>query len=445
MTTPFRAVNFILLFVLQYLFPQLSQAQDLPQILQLEEAIRAASANNSTLTMARLDENISQSRFRESGAVFLPQVSLSYSAMNTNNPLNAFGFKMQQKGIASSDFDPSYLNDPGGTADFMTRVTINQPLLNMDMIYQRKAAGVQREIYRYKTIRSSEYIVFQVKQYYMQLQLAYQSARVLEEALSTSRAMHTFTKNRFEQGLLQHSDVLNTEVHIANLESQMETTRSNIQIISDRLGILMGDTVSKRFQPAMEASTLINEFIPDSLPSGRADFKAMENAIAAAGLVIQSEQKSYLPRLNAFGHYQLNDNSMLGFGADAYMAGIQLSWNIFNGNKTRNSIATRKIEQQKLQQQLSAEKEESRIELNKSLHQLSDAAFNIKQKEKSVQLAGESLRILQNRYRQGLVNTLDIMLAETQLSRERLAHAEAIFNYNLTTAYIQFLTSSSEK
>ena len=445
MTTRMRAAIPFLLILLYASFPNFSQGQDSLRVIHLEQAIKAAMDNNKTISLARLDEKIAQSKYRETDAVFLPQVGVSYAAMNTNNPLNAFGFKLQQKGIESSDFNPSYLNDPGGTADFMTKIEINQPLVNMDMVYQRRAANRQQEIYQFKTERTAEYIEFQVKQFYMQLQLAHHSVTVLEDALSTSRAMHSFTKHRFEQGLLQRSDVLNTEVHIANLESQLESAKTNILIASDRLGILMGDNNGYSYRPAEPATGFQKESFTDTVPDDRADFKAMEKAIAASDLMIRSGKMAYLPKLNAFGSYQLNDNSMLGFGADSYMAGIQLSWNIFNGNRTKNSITTRQIERNKLVEQLSSEKDESQAELNKALRQLSDAAFNIEQKNKAVQLAGEALRILQNRYQQGLVNTIDIMLAETQHSRERLSHAEAIFNYNLTSAYIQFLTSSSKK
>ena len=444
MTTSMRAVSVTLLILFNSIFPGLSRGQNSPRVIQLEQAIKAAIDNNKTLSLSRLDEKIAKAKYRETDAIFLPQVGLSYTAMNTNNPLNAFGVKLQQKSIEASDFNPVYLNDPGGTADFMTRIEVNQPLLNMDMVYQRRAAGRQQEIYRLKTKRTAEFIEFQVKQLYMELQLAYQSVTVLEEGLATSMAIHKFTKNRFEQGLVQQSDVLNTEVHIANLETQLESAKSNILIASDRLEILMGIRQGYTYKPSEPAIAYQKESFIQTIPQDRADFQAMEKAIDASDLMIRSVKMAYLPRLNAFGSYQFNDNSMSGFGADAYLAGIQLSWNIFNGNRTKNSISTRQIERNKLEEQLSAEKDESQAELNKAIRQLSNAAFNIQQKNKSVQLAGEALRILQNRYQQGLVNTIDIMLAESQHSRERLSQAEAIFNYSLTSAYIQFLTSSSK-
>ena len=54
-------------------------------------------------------------------------------------------------------------------------------------------------------------------------------------------------------------------------------------------------------------------------------------------------KKSLLPRLNAFGEYNLHDKKIAGFGANSYLAGISLSWNIFNGNETKNKITQSQI------------------------------------------------------------------------------------------------------
>src|SRR6188474_2907320 len=80
-------------------------AQDLPQSLTLEEAINNAINNNRQLTISKLEEKVSQYNYKSTAAFFLPQVNLSYSAFTTNNPLNAFGFKLQQQTITQDDFN----------------------------------------------------------------------------------------------------------------------------------------------------------------------------------------------------------------------------------------------------------------------------------------------------------------------------------------------------
>ena len=132
-------------------------------------------------------------------------------------------------------------------------------------------------------------------------------------------------------------------------------------------------------------------------------------------------------------------------GANSYLVGVQLSWDIFKGNQIKNTITIQKLERDKLSEQLAQQKDQSQLELNKAYHDLSDARFEIQQEKAAIEQASESLRILQNRYQQGLVNTTDVLTAETQLSQQKFALAQASFTMNLTRYYLQFLTATTNK
>lgn len=150
-----------------------------------------------------------------------------------------------------------------------------------------------------------------------------------------------------------------------------------------------------------------------------------------------------LPRVNAFGSWQLNDSRMLGFGANAWLLGVQLSWNVFNGNRTKNVISQQSAEKEKLVHQLQQQQDEAALQVNHAKRQLSDAAFAMKQQQLAVAQSSEALRVLENRFTQGLVKTTDVLMAQTQLSQQQLGYVQAVFNYNTALAYLQFLTQSS--
>jgi outer membrane protein TolC len=327
----------------------------------------------------------------------------------------------------------------------MTKLEVQQPLLNMDMVYKRKAAEKQTELYQYKTQRTKEYLIFEVQKAYLQLQLAYDAVKVLDEALQTTKSVYTFTDNHFKQGLIQKSDLLNAQVQVTTVETNVAKANSNIRNASDFLSLLMGqpDGIVYTVDHSLQTN-LTEKDTTTKIAASRADLVAMQKAIEATDLMITSNKKSYLPKLNAFGSYQLNDNSMLGFGANAYMAGVQLSWDIFKGNSTKNTIATQTLERKKLADQLTQQQEQSQLELNKAYRDLADAQFDMQQQKASIEQATESLTILQNRYNQGLVNTTDVLMATTQLSQQKFALAQAVFNANVTKAYLQLLTATGK-
>ncbi|HEY8660401.1 MAG TPA: TolC family protein [Hanamia sp.] len=432
-------LKFLATIILLYLSSYV-QAQPGTKELKLDEAIRAAVENNKNVSLSQMDEKIALANYKQTEAVFLPQVALSYTGMVTNNPLNAFGAKLQERKISQNDFNPQLLNHPSGTSDFMTRMDLQQPIFNMDKLYQRKSALKQSELYQFKTQRTKEFITYQVQQAYMQLQLAYEAKKVLDDGLQTVNAIYKFTNDRYSQGLLQKSDVLNVEVEVKSAESNIADAASNIKNASDYLSLLMNVPAGTVYQTEANNLSFSNAVSTDSLPEDRADFKAMEVAIKSYDLMIKSSKMSYLPRLNAFASYQLNDSKVLGFGANAYLAGLQLTWDIFKGNQTKNKISTQVLERNKMEEELAKQKDESNLELQKTVRQLDDAKFKIKQQKSAVDLADEALRILQNRYQQGLVNTTDVLTAETQLSKQKLMYQQAVYAANVTAAYLQFLT-----
>jgi len=430
--------------VAQHNISVFSPAGDSAILLTQEQAVRMALAGNRQLGLAVLDERTAAARYRETEAVFLPQVGISYSAMTTNNPLNAFGFRLQQATIAAADFAPDRLNHPNGTPDFLTSVDVRQPIFNADQLYQRKSAAAAIDIYRFRTQRTKEGLEFQVKQAYMGLQLAEAAVHVLESSLATADSLQRFINDRIGQGMLSEADGSNAAVRVAAIRSRLAEARSGVRNASDALALLMGQPPGSLYHPAEDLTPLETRHRQEAaVPDNRADLAATQKAIEAADKSIQSTRLSSLPRLNAFGSWQYNDSRMLGFGAHAYLAGIQLSWDIFKGNSIRNKLSTQRLEREKMISELAGQREQANLELRKALRQHDDAQYALQESATAISAAKESLRILRDRYQQGMAGNTDVLLAQDQLETQQLALARATYAFNTATAYIEFLTAGN--
>ncbi|GAT62687.1 TolC family protein [Paludibacter jiangxiensis] len=410
--------------------------------IQLKDAVIAALAKNTTLKISGAESQVASSNFRQTNAVFLPSVELGYTAMTTNNPLNVFGFKLQQQRVAASDFMPDLLNHPGHTQDYSAKVEVQQPLLNLDMLYQRNAAAKQKELYEYKYQRTREFVEFDTRKAYLNLQLAYRSVAVLEESLRNMREIAASTQRFFDQGLLKKSDVLNAQVQVATVESQLAKANSMVLNASEALAVTMGANIATVYQP----DSLLLEEATDAtasrqVSSTRADLMAMQKAVDATSMMVRSEQMSLLPRINAFGSFQYNDSQLGQFDVNSYLVGVKLSWTLFNGTKNYNAIRARKAERTKMELELMQQQDQSQLELDKAQRDRLDLLAEINRQNVSVAQAEESLRILQDRYREGLVSTTDLLTAQTQLLQQKMALAQAVYGNNLTLAYLQFLTA----
>jgi len=410
--------------------------------LQLSEAIQLAEANNKTLKESGLNSSIASEKYKQSSAMFMPQVDLSYSALFTDNPLNAFGFNLQQGIVTAADFDPSKLNNPSLTKDFGSKIEVMQPLINPDLFYQRKAAKKGKEIAELQKMRTSEYVAFQVKQTYMELALAYDAKEVIGRALATSAEGLKRAQSFYDEGLIQRTDLLDAQIFNSKLETDLSQATNSIQDISDRLSLVMGTETGIQYTIDKVTETAEADFSYNDL---RTDFVAMNKAIEAQTMMKQASKMNFLPKLNAFGSYQYNDSKFAQFDKGSYLVGIKLSWNIFNGMRDKRSINISNYEIQRLNTQLSQQKDEAKAELMKSTRALETLSKETVNNQLMVEQAREALRILQDRYSEGLVSTTDLLRSQTQLAQTELALTQSVFKKNVTKAYIELLTETNRK
>lgn len=432
-----KKVSIVALGIMAFILS--ANAQD-RRYISITEAVETASRNNANVKMSELDTKVANANYRQTDAVFLPQVDLGYTAMSTNNPLNAFGFLLQQQTVTAMDFDPAKLNNPGARQDYSAKVEAKLPLLNMDMIYARKGAKAQEEVYKYKAQRTKEYIEFEVKKAYTQLQMSYQAQSVLEASLKDVKQIHQSVTNFYDQGLIQKSDVLNAQVQVNTIESALAKAESNIHSASDGLRLLMGLESAEEVYLTDSLSQKIESVQNNMLSISRSDIMAMNKALDATNMMVKSSKMAFLPRINAFGAYQLNDSKPLGFNANSYLVGINLSWNIFSGNQNKNKVKSYQFQRDKMQEELNLHVKQSQLELDKTKRDLRDLQIEINKQKASVEQADEALRILANRHKEGLVNTTDLLMSQAQLSQQKLMLAQAIMSYNITQSYFEFLS-----
>ncbi|MEH1006681.1 TolC family protein [Winogradskyella sp. ECml5-4] len=415
------------------------KAQDAVSISKTEVLSRV-SENNTSIKISEEEFKQAKADFRQTNAVFLPNITASHTAIATTNPLMAFGSKLNQEILTQNDFNPALLNDPSQIENYATKFEIQQPLINFDGMYQRKAAKSKMEAMSLKTERTQEYLAFEVEKAYMQLQLAYKAVDVLEKALDAANANKKLADNSFKQGYLQRSDVLNVEVRVTEVQNQLQSAKSNVQNASNYLSFLMNDETYVIYTPTDELTVSTFAMEDKSISENRSDIKAMELASKAYEAMNKADKMAFLPRLNAFGSYELYDDQIFQADASGYLFGAQLSWDIFQGSKRFGKAQKSKSEFEKSKLEYKQYVSQSNLELNKAKRALLDAENKLKLTALALEQSEESLRIRTNRFKEGLEKTSDLLMADTQFAQKQLEYYQTIFEYNYAQAYLEFLT-----
>ncbi|NJB72548.1 outer membrane protein TolC [Saonia flava] len=405
-----------------------------------EEVVTRVKENNRALKISEQDVLAAKGDLNQTNSVFLPNITASHTGIATTNPLMAFGSKLNQQILTQADFNPTLLNDPSQIENFATKFEIQQPLINVDGFYQRKAAKAKFNATSLQSERTQDYIALEVEKGYMQLQLAYKAVEVLNKALEAAIANKTIAGNSFKEGYIQRADVLAVEVHVTEVQNHLQTAESNVRNASNYLSFLMNEESDVIIQPLDSLAAISYRLNNSTISEERSDIKAMEYGTQAYEKMYKADRMTFLPRLNAFGSYELYDDEIFQADANGYLFGAQLSWDLFQGSKRFGKAQKSKAEFEKSKLQYEQYVSQSQLEFNKAKRMLLDAENKLKLTELALEQSKESLRIRTNRFGEGLEKTSDLLMAETQYAQKQLEYYQTVFEYNYAQAYLQFLT-----
>ncbi|MER3319224.1 MAG: TolC family protein [Allomuricauda sp.] len=429
------------LFVLIIFFYAQGQmfAQDHIKI-SLQDVLMRVQESNASIKVSEQEARIAKYDYRFSNSIFLPQISVSHTGMATTNPLMAFGSKLNQEILTQADFNPTLLNDPDQIENYATKVSVEQPLINLDGFYQRKAAKTTMEAKELQAMRTRDYLDFEAQKAYGQLQLAHRAVAVLQKAYDAANANLNMAQNSYDQGLLQKADLLEVKVRVTEVSDQLKTAKSNVKNASDYLAFLMNEQGDVVYEPSEE---LVPENLGETLESSlenRADVKAMDLVSEAYKANMRADNMTFLPRLNAFASYEMYDDQIFQADAKGYIIGASLSWDVFKGSQRFARAGKSKTSYEKAKQEYEQYVAKSTMELQRTKRMVEDAKSRLETSKLAMEQSEESLRIRTNRFKEGLEKTTDLLGAEATYAEKQLAYYQTIFEYNQAQSLLTFLT-----
>ncbi len=411
-----------------------------PVLILQSKVLEKVHLSNNTLKINAQEVLMAKGDYNQTNAVLLPNIKVSYSGIETTSPLMAFGSKLNQGILVASDFNPIVLNDPEKVRDFITKIEVQQPILNFDGMHQRKAAKAKLQATTLQSQRTKEYLDLEVVKAYMQLQLAYKTVDVLEKAAKAALENKRLATNALKQGYLQKADVLAVDVRVLDVQNKLQNARSEIGNASNELSLLMNDTSGVIYKPADSLVVAASKEMPLKLSGERADFKALTYATKARKEQLKAANMAFLPRLNAFWTFELHDPKIFKGRSNGYLIGAQISWDILQGSKRFGERTKSKAAFEKATLEKQAYLAKSQIALNKANRMLTNAKNSLRLSALALEQSKESLRIRTNRFKQGLEKTTDLLASETQYSQKQLAYYATVFKHNYALAYVAFLT-----
>ncbi|MBN2056489.1 TolC family protein [bacterium] len=400
------------------------------QALILEEAVRMAYDHNPNLLAARTQlEAVS----RETGlaiANFLPRLDLEQTYVSTNQQVAAFGTTLNQGAITQADFDPRLLNDPDRATDHGTSVILSQPIFNggREILGYKMARRAQAQAAA-GTSAAVEGILYQTVKAYTDAVLAREAELVSTDALRTGERNLDMIQRLFAEGMIIKSDLLQAQVHVAELRERLASARNGYRLALVALNTMLGDPGGGKHPaegfsggscPAVELETLIGWALED-----RSELRALEQQEAMAWLSRRLAQAGFLPNLNARASYDYHGQGLLADGTDSYTIALSLRWNLFNGTADHKREQQAAMQLDAVRTMRRAREDMIALEVTEAWSNLQTAEERLGTMREAVDQAAEGLRILEQRYEQGAAGIVDLLNAEMGLAGARLRRLQA--------------------
>jgi outer membrane protein len=258
------------------------RAAEPASILSLHEAIETAVHNHPIISAAQSRVEAADARITRAGSGFLPQLNFREYASRTDNPMWAFGTKLNQGMITQKDFDPDRLNNPDAINNFASTFSATWPIFDSGQtLYGWRQSLLNQKASEQMLQRTRQEVICQTIVSYVGLLLAQENLTVVQQTLETAHADLKMVQSRYAGGFVVKSDLLQAQVHIADLEQQHLEADSQVEVARADLNAAMGLPIDRRFTliSVLAAGDEINgsmEQWEDTALLQRADLKQLQ-------------------------------------------------------------------------------------------------------------------------------------------------------------------------
>lgn len=422
----------VFLFIATVLAGAVPAAEKRP--LTLDECVALGLANSKALHASAAAAEASASKAKEAGAALLPALKLGagYTRLSEVPPFEVrlpfpagLPFPMPDKFVVS----PNYFNS------YTLRLGLQQPLFTGG----RLRAGVAAARYGAAAAEldlagdRAEFI-YGLRAAYWNFYKAGEFLKAIDENVARTEAHLADVRNYFEQGLLTRNEVLRAEVQLSNARLARLDAANAAEITQSRLNSLLGLSLDTEIEAATrigEAAAVEGAWPAGETAEGREDGpelletalvrrpepRAMDLRVKAGEAGVAAARSGWYPQVFLAGnYYDLRPNPRLLPARDKFYStwdvSVNISMDLWNWGATARQTEQAKARLAQARDALGMVKDAVALELRQCRLELAAALAKVGVSREASAQAEENLRVVRERFREGVALNADVLDAE---------------------------------
>jgi outer membrane protein TolC len=397
--------------------------------LTLKEAVSLAIGNSRDLALARLRYGVFQRQAGVTRSAFLPNLYTGTGIAYTS------GFPLLEGGGAPAVFSLSY-----------NQQIFNPPLKGDQHAAEQRAKGEELSI---DGVRDG--VMIRAALSYLELAKVRHALELMQsERLSAGRILDA-TRERADAGRELPIEVTRAELTSAKIEQRMAQLEDRDDSLSGELRDMMGLSLDQPIEVSTDdiPSTAVDatkDLVSEAM-ANNVDLKVAETEKRAREEKLKGERGGYWPTIGLIGQYNVlskinNYTDFFNkFQRNNVIFGLQVQIPIF-ASHTSSSIAYARADLNAANLALQNKRSELSLEVRRIARQVREADLGGEVARLELQLAQESVRVLQAQFDQGRGSLKDLESAHLEENDKWLAFLDA--NYARQQTQLELLRTTGQ-
>jgi outer membrane protein len=416
-------------------------------VLTLDESIKMALQRSLLILSAEEEVKAKEFEERSSKADFYPKFGTSYTYTRLDNDTvndaktTTWGYNPLTDSHVQRELSPLKQNN------YQWDVTATQPLFTgWRLTLQRELAALGIDIANIQKETVIQDLVLNVKAAYFGILKAEKLERVARQAVEQLKANLRVAQAFYDEGITAKNDLLQTEVQMAQARQDLITATNRLEIARSLFNKLLRRELNTEtkikdildYRPV----TLALEECLEAARLNRTEIKEVSFYILSAEKVVELNKSDYYPSVSLIGQYTRETDDWLleaisGQDPDMWTLTLKAEWIFWEWGKTRDDVDAARARLAKTKYILKELEDTIGLEVKEAYLSLKEAEKNIQVAKTAVVQAEENFRMNEERYKQQVATSTDVLDAQTLLTQARTNYFNALSENNIAWARLE--------